>query len=168
MTKEFVTHVADEQADGPEQSLRLVADAAAEKQAAIRMRINLQLWHPIDRQYVSWKGQIWKLEVQTVEEAKAVQRSLEAFFDLMADCQPEGTATVLEDVLRLRREARRLAQEGDHRNDLPIADHRTAPVGAAPEGSPDVPGEPGEPGEPGDPGAPGAEPDIPTELLKAV
>lgn len=92
-----VTHVAEENAKGPDESLHRVAEIMAGKSAPIRMRINIQLWDGQD--YVSWKGQTWKLEVANAEEAKQVQQALESFFDLVAIRSSDSTKQLLDNAL---------------------------------------------------------------------
>lgn len=79
-----VIHVADDQANGPEESLQRIAAISSANKAPIRMRVAVQLWDAGQSQYVAWRGQIWKVEVVDVSEAKKTQQALELFFDLFA------------------------------------------------------------------------------------
>lgn len=90
-----VVHVADEQQAGPEESLLRVAAAVNQLGAAIRMRVNVQLWDPEQKQYVSWKGQIWKVEVVDAEQARILRDAMEGFFDLVAQRGPKAAGEAL-------------------------------------------------------------------------
>lgn len=96
-----VIHVADDQANGPEESLQRIAAIAAANKAPIRMRVAVQLWDADASQYVAWRGQIWKVEVVDTSEAKKTQQALELFFDLFAMLGAEKLEALMADCVRV-------------------------------------------------------------------
>lgn len=76
-----------------DQSLERVARLAADRGLPIRMRISISLWDWT--QYVAWKRQTWRVEVQDKAGAEAVQLAMEAFFDLVAKVGPASAIDAL-------------------------------------------------------------------------
>lgn len=77
-----VIHVAEDAATASESSLEQVAKKCEAKGNPIRMRLPIQLWD--GAQYVSYRGQIWKVEAADSNEVRKVTEALGLFFDLLA------------------------------------------------------------------------------------
>lgn len=77
-----VIHVAEDAATASENSLDQVARKCEAKGNAIRMRLPIQLWD--GAQYVSYRGQIWKVEASDAAEVRKITEALGLFFDVLA------------------------------------------------------------------------------------
>lgn len=86
-----IVHVAEEAASASNESLERVAAICLAKNANIRMRLPIQLWD--GEQYVSWKGEIWKVEANDAEEAQEIRSALEVFFSKLGQL---GAAAMIE------------------------------------------------------------------------
>lgn len=81
-----VTHIADEQSGDAGTLQRVVANLPKEG-GKLRLRTALMVWDPINGQYLSWKGQSWRVDLAGPEhkdQAIALKEALEDFFDLVA------------------------------------------------------------------------------------
>lgn len=93
-----VTHLADEH-DGTAGTLAALALYALTHGTGLRLRVALAIWDAEKGQYMSWKGQSWKIEIpgpDHSEKALAIKGAMEDFFDAVA----RGGAAKVSDVLK--------------------------------------------------------------------
>lgn len=89
-----VTHVAEDARTASEDSLQKVAATCATKGTPIRMRLPIQLWD--GNQYLSWRGEIWKVEAADADEAREIREALTEFFDQLGRRGASGVRELLK------------------------------------------------------------------------
>ena len=77
-----------------DQSLGKIAEEAKARGSMLRLRLSLQLWNW--GQYISWRGQSWRVEVKDREEALLVAESVNLTFDLLARVGAEAAVAWLK------------------------------------------------------------------------
>ncbi len=84
--------------------LRDLAEAAKEKESAIRVRLQPQLYHPKmgkkgSGSYRSWRLLTWTLEMENLDEVLAFRGSLTHFIEFLERYGPVATETWFRDTL---------------------------------------------------------------------
>ena len=77
-----------------DQSLGKIAEEAKARGSMLRLRLSLQLWNW--GQYISWRGQSWRVEVKDREEALLVAEAVNLTFDLLARVGAEAAVAWLK------------------------------------------------------------------------
>ena len=86
--------------------LRDLAEAAKEKESAIRVRLQPQLYHPKvgdkgSGSYRSWRLLTWTLEMENLDELIAFRGSLTHFITFLERYGPVATEKWFEDTLNV-------------------------------------------------------------------
>lgn len=89
-----ITHVAEDARTASEDSLQKVAAICTAKGTPIRMRLPIQLWD--GTQYLSWRGEIWKVEAADADEAREIREALTEFFDQLGRRGARGVSELLK------------------------------------------------------------------------
>lgn len=93
-------YVARTRTDAPEEVLTEIANQEFHRSRPLRLRIAISLFDSVRRQYLAWRGQIWKIDLHSAEAAKEVRQILELVEEGLRKEGAKGFREKLEGMVR--------------------------------------------------------------------
>lgn len=92
-----VSFLPDKQPPPIDEKLTQIGKEAALADRAIRVRVQPDLYSPDRNNYESWRGLVWTLDLESVDEGKRFRQGLERFIQAFGDpAKQEQVLALLE------------------------------------------------------------------------